>query len=85
MGKKTARKLSVKKETMRRLGALTEDQLRAVAGGTKLVVALDPKYVLQDPILTDGDTFICAGIVGGGGRTAIISCVNRCETTPDLP
>jgi hypothetical protein len=37
MGKKKG-KLSVKKETLRKLDTLTDDQLRAAAGGTQMAI-----------------------------------------------
>ena len=76
MAKKT-KKLALKKETLRQLGALTDDQLRAAAGGTLV------KYVvIQTAVCLPVETGLCAGIrtTGGGGSILTVSCDTRCET-----
>jgi hypothetical protein len=73
MGKKTASKLAVKKETMRKLAGLTDDQLRAAAGGT---LALSQATIQVTQI--QQQTLICAGIISGGVRTLGPTC--RCDT-----
>jgi hypothetical protein len=59
---KPVRKLSVKKETFRQLSALTEEQLQRVAGGT---IVVNTGFC--------NDTWICAGILTGGGGT-LVTC-----------
>jgi hypothetical protein len=78
MAKKKTKKLSVKKETLRQLGALTEDQLRAVAGAG-LILAYDPNKILipQTGICLE-DTSLCASIRTGGGNVPTLSCDTKC-------
>ena len=81
MGKRTNRKLSVKKETMRKLNALSDEQLRAAAGGT--LVVKDPSLFFTQACL---NTNLCAGVrTGGGGYpTLLASCDTRCNSV-DCP
>ncbi len=80
MGLKKTRKLAVKKETLRQLGALTDDQLRAAAGGLLLAVDYNKLVIAQTTNCLNVDTTVCAGILTGGNVRTAISCDTKCET-----
>jgi hypothetical protein len=79
MGLKKTKKLGLKKETLRRLGALTAEQLRAVAGGALLAIDLN-KVVIETTNCLNLDSFACAGILTGGG-VKTVSCDTHCQTS----
>ena len=77
MGEKTT-KLSIKRETLRRLDALTDDQLRRAAGGTKIGEIQQPAFTTDCGFL---NTTFCAGIRTTGGPTiATLNQTCRCTT-----
>jgi hypothetical protein len=79
MAKKT-KKLALKKETLRQLGALTQEQLRAVAGGALLAIDYNKLVIVETTQCLYADTSLCAGIKTGGGSILTVSCDTRCET-----
>lgn len=74
---KPVRKLSVKKETLRQLGALTGEQLQKVAGGTLAYTTY---------CFIGFQTSKCiGGILGGGGGTLVTCKTCEPDTSYCLP
>ena len=65
--KKRTKKLSVKKQTLRKLDSLTDDQLKAAAGGTEIKL----QYNYQIDL---GGNYALGGIKTGGPIPGSFGC-----------